>query len=98
MSLNPFMLGYILGRYDAGDGPADIRDDVRKSNGEAPTERHIRRIIGELDDICSREGIRRAGSGRHAVLSKREKRIIVDTVFKHRGSAVVTVPYLKQKY
>ena len=98
MSLSPFALGYILGRFDAGDGPASICEDVRKSDGEAPTERHIRRIIEEHAEIRSREGIRRAGSGRPPVLTKSQKRVIVNTVFKHRGSAVVTVVYLKKKF
>ena len=43
-----------------------------------------------------REGIRRAGSGRPAVLTKSQKRVIVNTVFKHRGSAIVTVVFFKK--
>ena len=84
-------MGYILGRSDAEDGPTSIREHVVKSDGEAPTERHIRRIIDEHENVRTREGIRRAGSGCPAVLTKSQKRMIVNTDFKHRGSASVTV-------
>ena len=98
MSLSPFAMGYIIGRSDEGAGTKDISEDILKSDGHNPTVRQVQRIVAHADGIRGREGVRVPGSGRPEVLREPQRKKIVSAVFKYRGSACVTVPFLKKKF
>ena len=74
-----------------------IRKSVQKKDGERPCARAVRDTIAKHRANPESRGKDEAGPGRDRIIDEELQKKIVKVVFKERGSAVVTVKYLKRR-
>lgn len=80
-----------------GFKPKYVCKRVKKTDGKHPSPRAVRDCLKMHTADPQRRGVHPGGPGRPGLIGKRLQKQIVKLVFKERGSAVVTISYLKRK-
>ena len=94
--LTPFEIGQIKAHLHDGVGPAEIARIITKLAGPHPSQRSVSDAAEKLREDPSWRGERQSASGRPHATSPALDKAIVDIVFRHRGSAKVTVAFIKK--
>ena len=98
--LTPFLRGVIYGMFLSGMTIPEIRDEIIKGDGECPSYN----AVGNLIKQCTAKGgllwnggadVKHAG-GRPRTTTSSLDRKVIKLVFKHRGSAKVTVKFVRK--
>ena len=85
--LTPFEIGQIKAHLHHGVGPAEIARIITKLDGHHPNQPSVSDAAEKVREDPSWRGERQSGSGRPRATSPALDKAIVDTVFRHRGSA-----------
>ena len=85
--LTPFEIGPIKVHLHDGVGPAEIARIITKLVGHNPSQPAVSDAAEKLSEDPSSRGERQSGSGRPRATPPALDKAIVDTVFRHRGSA-----------
>ena len=91
-----FTRGRIVGLAEAGMKAPQIARLVKKTNNKHPKPDAVVKTVRKSKLIKGWDGRRAVGSGRRGSLSGAVKKKIVKLAFKHRGSNVVTVKFIKK--
>ena len=99
--LTPYARGIAYGMHLAGAGLETIAATVRKPDGGNPTQQGIWHCIQLCEDNGGThwdgDAKELSGSGRPRETTPAMDRDLAKLVFKHRGSAIVTVAFLKKQ-
>ena len=95
--LTPFEIGQIKAHLHHGVGPAEIARIITKLDGHHPSQPSVSDAAEKLREDPSWRGERQSGSGRPRATSPALDKAIVDIFFRHRGSAKVTVAFIKKR-
>ena len=95
--LTPVEIGQIKARLHDGVGPAEIARIITKVDGHHPSQPSVSDAAEKLREDPSWRGERQSGSGRPRATSPALDKAIVDIFFRHRGSAKVTVAFIKKR-
>ena len=99
--LSPYARGIAYGMHLAGTHLQTIAATVRKPDGENPTQQGIWHCIQLCEDNggvdWDGDAKELSGGGRPRETTPAMDRELTKLVFKHRGSAIVTVAFLKKK-
>ena len=96
--LNPFLRGVVYGMHLSEANLATIAKAMRKPDGTKLSQQgawHCIQLCGENGGV-KWDGIVDPGGRAKDTTDKMEK-ALADLVFKHRGSAIVNVSFLKKK-
>ena len=97
--LTPFEVGQVKAHAHHGLGPTAIARILLKPDGKSHwSDRAIADTLEALEADPSWRGERQEGSGRPRATTAKEDKLVVQEVFKHRGSIKVTVTHLKKKF
>ena len=92
-----FTRGRIVGLFEAGKSGTEIASIVKKTNNKHPKVQAVNKTIQKYKSMKHWSGERVVGSGRQFSLSAAVKQRIIDIIFKHRGSNVVTIKFIKKR-
>ena len=95
--MTPFEIGQIKAPLHDGVGPAEIARIITKVDGHHPSQPSVSDAAEKLREDPSWRGERQSGSGRPRATSPALDKAIVDIFFRHRGSAKVTVAFIKKR-
>ena len=95
--LDAFARGQIIALANKGYKPRDIGASVVKKDKTRPTLRAVRDAVAKWRANPEWRGENKAGPGRPRIIDAVLQKRIVGLVFKERGSAVVTIKYMKKK-
>lgn len=98
VQLTPFEIGQIKAHAYHGLGAAAIAPLVIKPDGNCVSVQGVADVLAKLDQDSSWRGQQSEGRGRKRKTSRREDGVVVRAVFRWRGTAKVTVPWLKKRY
>jgi len=97
--LTPFEVGQIKAHAHHGLGPTAIARLLLKPDGKTHwSDQAIADALAALEADPEWRGERQEGSGRKRVTTPKQDKLVVQEVFKKRGSIKVTVSYLKKKF
>ena len=97
--LSAFEIGQIKAHLHHGLGPTAIARILLKPDGKSRwSDQAVADAIAKLEADPQWRGERQEGSGAPRKTTAKQDRMVVKEVFKMRGSAKVTVSYLKQKF
>ena len=95
--LDAFARGQIVALAGQGMKAPTIRMKVRKKDGKRPTPRAVRDTIDKARANPEWRGENQdGGPGRNKLINDKVQKRIVKLVFKNRGSAIVTIKYIKK--
>ena len=94
--LDAFARGQIVPLCGEGVKPRDVVKKVKKTNGKPPTPRAVRDVVKAHKANPEWRGEHPGGPGRKRLIDDKLQKRIVALVFKQRGSAAVTIKYLKR--
>lgn len=95
--LDAFNRGMVWGMHLVHVPRTDIQEHVKKKDGSTPSLGAIDQIIIHKSAKPEWMGEESIAGGRPPGLSDKEKKRLLNLVFKERGRAVVTVPYCRRK-
>ena len=97
--LTPFDVGQIKAHAHHGLGPAAIARILLKADGKSHwSGQAIADALARLAADSTWRGERHEGSGRPRATTPKQDKLVVQEVFKARGSTKVTVAHLKRKF
>ena len=96
--LSPFLRGAVYGMHLADASLDTIAKAMRKPDGTKLSQQGVWHCIQLCDENggVKWDGVVETGGRSRETTDKMDK-ALVDLVFKHRGSAIVTIPFLKKK-
>ena len=95
--LDAFTRGVIWGMHLGKLKREEMQKHLAKKDGTRPTLGCIDKVIGHKTADPDWRGEESRAGGRPHALSDKEKKLLVNLVFKHRGQAIVTVNYCRRK-
>ena len=95
--LDPFTRGVIWGMHLAGACREDIKKHAVKKDGSTPQMNAIDKVISRKTAYPEWMGQDSSAGGRPQALSEKQKKMLVNLVFKARGKAMVTVTYCRKQ-
>ena len=99
--LSPYVRGVIFGLFLAGYTYQEIAEEVEKPDGTNPCQQTVAGVVEQAQQqgglLWDGEHSTSGGPGRPRITTDALDKKIVELVFKHRGSALVTIEFIKKK-